>query len=309
MTLNRQIRSRVRGAVVCAVLGFLSSPATAVEKVYEVTGNRVNLRAAPSLESEIVGVASRGDRVIVRRIVGDWADVRPPQQVSFWVHSAFVQDDTVTAAQLNVRAGPDIRSASLGKIDRGKKVNVRTREDDWLEIAAPAGIAIWINRPFIAEPSAVHKEPPAKPVEASRGDSGRAAPMRATDASRKITNPVKKQPEPAVASTVQSGRSLKRPASTPASASEAKTPRGRAAQYEGIVQKAAWVLHRPSEYTLVSRQAGRAMTICYLTYDTPALESLVGRKVLVTGREYLVDGVRHSVLEASRIEEQSGRAR
>jgi hypothetical protein len=30
----------------------------------------------------------------------------------------------------------------------------------------------------------------------------------------------------------------------------------------------------------------------------------VGRTVLVTGREYLVDGVRHSVLEAIRIEEQ-----
>ncbi|MDA0321887.1 MAG: SH3 domain-containing protein [Verrucomicrobia bacterium] len=308
MSVKSQPRAGdLRTIAVFLLLGLVATPGVALDKVYEVTGNRVNLRASATLESEIVGVASRGDRVIVRRIVGKWAQIRPPEHVSFWIHGAFVQDDLVTAAQLNVRASPDIRAATLGKIDRGQKVKVRTREDDWLEIAAPEGITAWINLPFIAEPSVAHeqysaapvavlKEPPAKPVQAVP-----VAPVQSPQAAHASA---KKPPRLSLTPGVIPKREVNRPGPESTQSLGSESPRGRAAQYEGVVQKAAWVLRRPSEYKLVGRAGGRAHTICYLKFDSTRLEPLVGRAVLVTGREYLVDGVRHSVLEASRVEEQ-----
>lgn len=295
MTMRSRILTAIAAAAWLAMCGAVVQEAAA-DKVYEVTGNRVNLRAGPSLEGEIVGVVSRGDRLIVRRNVGDWAEVKPPDNVSFWVHGAFVQDDVVTAAQLNVRAAPDIRSASLGKLTSGDKVKARAREGDWMEIAAPDGITTWINRPFIAEPSVARPVAPAP------------APVIVAPEPRK-----KPEAKPVVASTKKPAAAAKpAPAATPRftpsrntetrAATSDQPLRGRAAQYEGVVRKAAWVLHRPSEYTLVARQGGRAVTVCYLKHDPSVLEPLVGRKVLASGREYLVDGVRHSVLDAARIE-------
>jgi uncharacterized protein YgiM (DUF1202 family) len=289
------------------LFGLVATPGVALEKVYEVTGNRVNLRASASLESEIVGVASRGDRVIVRRIVGKWAQIRPPEHVSFWVHGAFVQDDLVTAAQLNVRASPDIRAATLGKIARGKKVKIRTGEGDWLEIAAPEGITAWINLPFIAEPSVAQEQYPTAPVAVLRDPPPKpeqAVPLAPVQSPQAAHAYAKKPPQLSPTPGVTPMRDVIRPRPESTRSQRSDSPRGRAAQYEGVVRKAAWVLRRPSEYTLVGRVGGRAHTICYLKFDSTRLEPLVGRTVLVTGREYLVDGVRHSVLEAIRIEEQ-----
>ena len=64
--------------------------------------------------------------------------------------------------------------------------------------------------------------------------------------------------------------------------------------------RAVW--RRPSRYRLVQRDnQGRALTVCYVIGDGSQLENLLGKNLLVGGKEYWVQGVRHPAITAERI--------
>lgn len=83
--------------------------------------------------------------------------------------------------------------------------------------------------------------------------------------------------------------------------SSAAEPSAASTRYEGILEEAGFALLRPSRYRLVRHVNGRAVTICYVVYDESTLQSLLGSEVEVAGQEYLVQGLRHHVLEATQV--------
>lgn len=72
--------------------------------------------------------------------------------------------------------------------------------------------------------------------------------------------------------------------------------------YEGVVQPAPWVLFRPSRHRLVVRGDVRSDTACYLVGLPTELDNWMGRRVRVSGRESIVQGVREAVLIVERIQ-------
>lgn len=285
--------------------------ALGIETMVEVTGERVNLRAGRGLDAPIVGAVSRGEKLAVWKITDEWVRVDPPAHIGLWVHGDFVEEGRITGKSVNLRIGPTIRDASVARLTRDERVRVRSRDGAWYEISPPDSVEIWISRRYVAEATgdrraapSVNGEPPSRadtriatappltpipvaetvPPPATRIRSGQHAPP-ATPLSTTITPPQR---------VAEARRSQQ--ASDPRSSSD-----GIPAQYEGVVQRAAWVLHRPSRYRLVGRERGRDVTLCYVVYDARELTAMVGQSVLAIGRVIHVDGVRHRVLNATKL--------
>jgi hypothetical protein len=76
---------------------------------------------------------------------------------------------------------------------------------------------------------------------------------------------------------------------------------GKRVQMEGIVQPAGYLLGPPTKYRLVEKQAEGYRTLCHLKGNNAQLASFAGRRLLVSGREYWIRGLREPVLVPEQI--------
>lgn len=249
-----------------------------------VLGESVNLRAAPSLESEVVTQVSKGDILCALGTNGNWVQVAPPTNVDLWAYGELVQDGVVLAPRLVVRSGPGINYTPVGRMDKGQKLQVRGAHGDWMKIAPPSGAGLWISRQFVED-----VVPPPKP-----------APV----------------PEPVVAVAALAPPAV---AGTEASATEATVARspmplpeklvgsreqGRWVEIRGEIRRARWVWGRPSRFTIVGREIGVGGAAqeagFYVWAANSEMEPLLGRTLSIYGREYWVQGVRQPVIVPER---------
>lgn len=277
-----------------------------------VTGDRVNLRAAPDDTSEVVSQASRGDTLLGGEPEGEWVAVFPPDAVDLWVYAELVKDGVVAVSKLRVRSGPGISYRAVGRLTKGSKVAIRGRKEEWLKIAPPPGCLLWINRRYVelAAPTPVAPEPlpkssPLPTATVSPAPVAKPAPTRppvivtprypglprtrgaasgGEAPPRRITGlPTVRVPAGLVASMVQ----------------------GKRVTLEGTLQGARLVWRRPSRYRLVREGA----TACYVLASDRSLSKLAGHRLEISGKSYWIQGVRHpSVLagEIRRIPSVSG---
>jgi hypothetical protein len=61
------------------------------------------------------------------------------------------------------------------------------------------------------------------------------------------------------------------------------------------------VIGRPSRYRLTRSQGHTHETVCYVKGNEAQLQSLLGKSLMIKGREYWVQGVRHPVLVPEQI--------
>lgn len=115
-----------------------------------ITADRVNLRSGPALRSEIVGQLSRGQEVAVIASDGQWCAITPPPAISGWVTAKYVKEGVVTGDRVNIRTGPGISYARLGKLRSGARVEVLLQEGRWTEIVLPASVHLWVNARFLS---------------------------------------------------------------------------------------------------------------------------------------------------------------
>lgn len=59
-------------------------------QIAEVTGDRVNVRAAPLPKATILGQMKKGDKVFVRDRTGEWVAIRPGDSLFGWVHESLL---------------------------------------------------------------------------------------------------------------------------------------------------------------------------------------------------------------------------
>ena len=57
----------------------------------------------------------------------------------------------VTGKVLNVRSGADIKSPIVGKVVQDEVVDVIAKKDNWLQIAAPASLKIYISEALVSD--------------------------------------------------------------------------------------------------------------------------------------------------------------
>jgi uncharacterized protein YraI len=83
-----------------------------------VARSRVNIRARPGADANVLGQLPRGTRVQLVDEDGDWAGIAPPSQAKAWVHSQYVREvPTDVAAKPPAEQGMDAAAAAglLGK--------------------------------------------------------------------------------------------------------------------------------------------------------------------------------------------------
>ena len=247
-----------------------------------VVGNRVNLRAEPELRSEVVGQVMRNDRLQVVSVTDEWVEVRPPDEVKFWVHSDFVDGDEVSAPRLNVRAGPGINHAVMARLERGDRIVRRETFAEWLAIAPPDHASVWIASEF------VEREVPA-PKEAARPEDALPSPP-----------PTPTPPPEAPAPAAPPPPTVARPAPPPPPDLDLIPLEGQGEwiELEGTLRPAGLVRGRPSRYRLTRTRGPMIETMCYVKGDETQLQALLGRSLRIRGRQYWVQGARYPVLVA-----------
>src|SRR3954469_19714643 len=165
----------------------------AADEPATINRNHINIRAAPSVNSEVVTRLQKGDKVtFIEEIPVDkpkkdeparWAVIKLPEGAKVWIYTGFLDDDhKVKSPRLNLRAGPGENYSVLGRLERGAEVKEIRRMDDWIEIEPPDSARAYVDATFIdraqaeagqtiaeaAKPPLEQKpvvyEPPSKPA-------------------------------------------------------------------------------------------------------------------------------------------------
>ncbi|HOX03906.1 MAG TPA: SH3 domain-containing protein [Candidatus Paceibacterota bacterium] len=154
-----------------------------------------NVRALPSLSSEVITQLKEGDAVWILDTVSidkpkpgepsDWTRIRMPEKITAWVFADYVNPgpNTVKASRLNVRAGPGENYSVVARLEKGATVRVIRQVDDWIEIASPESASAFVASSLVsrtpaaaAAASARPSSPPAPAVEPARPIARSAAP-------------------------------------------------------------------------------------------------------------------------------------
>ncbi len=288
--------------------------AHAEEDAFElrVTADNVNLRSRPDITSESAGQVDSGDLLLpATNSTDQWIQVKVPGSIGLWVYKELVKDGRVSASRLRVRTGPGISFRSVGEIPRGRKVEVRDEYNQWLKIDPPPGCSLWISARYV-ERFREEDEKTDVPVE------NMAMGKREQDADGTAED-VTVAPRPAKDAEGRESGFIEKPAGKTQTEDEYSKvivlPRelehgnlvdseeqGRLVEYKGVLRPSGFVWRKPSEYRLVRRDSsGRAMTICYVIGDSSVLEDREGHTLILYGRQYWVQGMRHPVVAARQL--------
>ena len=98
------------------------------EGIGEVTGNRLNIRAAALMNASIVGQLKKGDLVRVLEKKDDWYRIEPTQESFGWVHNDLIEKTDVAVPATRVVQAP-IRN-----------IYVKKRTDEAKASSLPPGV-------------------------------------------------------------------------------------------------------------------------------------------------------------------------
>ncbi len=157
---KRSATKRMRRALrVTACLMLTVSTSRSATRL-AVTADRVNLRAAPQSEAEVVGQVSRTDTLILQGSLTDpWVQVQPPDTIDLWVYAPLVKDNTIDVSAAQVRAGAGLNFNVVGRLERGDTIVRRGQISDWIKIAPFPGSSVWITNTYVA---LIHPETPPR---------------------------------------------------------------------------------------------------------------------------------------------------
>lgn len=116
-----------------------------------ISANKVNLRAAPDLKSDVFTTVDRGTKVYVVSFHGPWYYVSVPLlKLKGYVFASFIyqlEEVEITADQVNLRKNPCLDSRVLVQLKKGERFVLKGEEDEWYWVISPTkGLEGWVNR-------------------------------------------------------------------------------------------------------------------------------------------------------------------
>ena len=284
--------------ILCAMWLSLAGPGFGqVETKVKVVGQRVNLRAKADMRAEVVGQIADGEFLNARSFQDDWVEVAPPASVELWVHREFIKDNQVTAPKLYVRGGPGINYTAVGTLMRGDTITPTGDFGEWIKIVPPAICSLWVNRSYVqvlqpekSKPVLAQKPAAEQPVKMAEQSSGRSA--KASD----IYTPPTVAVSPKAAGVKPAEQQTFTNNAPPDLALIPLAGQGRVVQRDGVLRLSGLVWGRPSRFRLVRYQGSRIEMICYVRGNNSQMNSLLGRRLLIRGREYWVQGAKYPVV-------------
>ena len=145
---NSKTRMSLRAAALALALAVISPApgAQAATAVYTVTAQKVNLRAQPDTDADIIAVVRKGsDLTLISSDEDGWLKVSVGGQVGYVSaeYAAFSEilsgGGTLTAIvdtkKLYLRESPSSSAKSLALLERGVRLTVTSRSGDWLAVS------------------------------------------------------------------------------------------------------------------------------------------------------------------------------
>jgi len=165
----------------------------------EMTADNVNVRAGNNRNYEVLTQSHRGDAITVLEQQGEWYRIALPPTVTCYINAAFVElrpdhsRGTVTGDRVNLRARPATSSSTIGQVNEGEQVTVRSHDGDWLAIVPPAVASGWVHSQFAkiigpaAMPTATSTVTAVAPPTSSTAESTPSSPTEVSTAKEHIT--------------------------------------------------------------------------------------------------------------------------
>lgn len=300
-----------------------------------VGANRLNVRAGPSLNYNVVATLERGTPVDVKEEMGEWLRIGAPEGTLVWIYRDFLE--AAEEPEGTSGAGPAVPVAAAGPgpaaapvaapaAAEPEKVDWRAAPAEVAEVAADAGPAVvpevgaTTNAAAVAQPpkrrkttprteSAAALEPTRVAVpevsvaEGTAARKGRRAGAKKEEAegTRAAARPQRDLPTPIVAPSRpegQGGDGL--PASFKLIPLEGQ---GRAASYEGVLRAAPLFNDAPARYRVLRWQDNRWQLLCHVYGEASKFRALQDKSVRVSGKEYWIQNTAAPVLIPDRIQE------
>lgn len=278
-----------------------------------VSATHVNLRGRAGLIGEVIGKLTNGQPVNVIEEVtlshskpdepSAWAKINLPESVNVWVHSAFIDRDsmTVKANRLNLRGGPGENYSVLGTVQKGDAVKELQTKGNWIEIEAPASAYAFVAAQYLTQESSAIATTPVPQPEVQPEVLPEPAPLTPVTVPE---NPAIAAPENNLIAEAPSTNGME--AVTPeagmaeAGSPEAETPEmttepeaaveetlpPRIVQREGLVRSTISI-QAPTKFELVSPDNFRPINYLYTTSTNLDLSRYKGLHIIVTGEEGL----------------------
>ena len=125
-----------------------------------VTATRLNVRARPGTQYEVVCQVVQNEELEIRERKGDWVGVAPPKSAKVWIDASHLDGDRVMAAESKAYAGAATVFSVIGSFKENDTVKVfRTRQDGWAEVSPPGTSVLWIHKNYLRPPSPPEPEP------------------------------------------------------------------------------------------------------------------------------------------------------
>ena len=279
------------------LLSPLAAPATTLPAevpappavMAKITADRVNLRAAADTNAEVVAQANYGEMLEALEVREQWVKVRPPSAVLFWVHSELVRDGKVATKSINVRSGSSVNYAVMGQLLRNEAVQVVTNRMEWLGIKPPPTTGVWVYREYVELPPP--PAPPPPPVVIVEAPKPLPPPAPA------VTRVGPPSPPPAPPA----------PPPPPPPSDLKLVPlagQGTLSTRTGVLRAYLLTAGKPSRFRLtLEASAGIEQAVCMVKADDRMLKPWVGRKIVLRGRDYWVQGEKLPVTVPEDIQE------
>lgn len=141
-------------------IGDKDKPSTSNGAIGTVTASNLSVRSDTSLNSDIIGSVSKGQKFTILDEVSNWVKIEyQPGKIGWaagWYftrekgNSELAKDSKVTILHngTNIRKDPNVQSNVLKRANEGETYPIKAVEDDWYEITLPNGtngyIAGWL---------------------------------------------------------------------------------------------------------------------------------------------------------------------
>lgn len=262
--------------IVLIVLAAGTALAAPSNGLFRVTADRVNLRARPVKDAEVMAQLGAGAVLDIRGVEGEWARATVPSNVGVWVSAPFVKEGHVTADRLLARGGPGATFREVGVFLRGDAIAELERHGDWIKCRAPGDACVWVSAAFLT--------PCVPPAPAG------PAPVTTPPAST-VTGAT----DLVVAGASGPG-SVALPPGLVREELAAELAQGSVSEREGTVDRVPLAFLHCASYRLVALENGRLVTVCYLRGNDEQMPGLVGRRLSVRGREFRLKAERAPLL-------------
>jgi hypothetical protein len=253
-----------------------------VQKVI-VTGDRVSLRAAPSLNGDLLDRAMRGDELGYCSETNGWMGVQAPKTMDVWVLGEFIQDNVVLPEKLNVRSGPSLNYPVVAAVKKGDKMEVRSEFNGWVKIVPPEHCVVWISADYVERINLPIEEPEPKEIA--------EVPEEKPEELTVTPEPEEEKPEEVVEEKPEEEK-------LPTLVLEIDKTRQQQVMIDvyGVLRKA-----NPGLYQLVLIEGEWEEPVCLVRGRADQLDELLNRSLRIKGRRYWVTDTYLPVIQPEEI--------